>query len=212
MKFFNAEIYLGYSNCTGYGRTPEEAFGALLSVWRDRWAPVSDEPADFLEENKEDILVYEPEVGTGYVVAGGDDLGRPIRMSGDNAAFADLMTAYLSGDVIPCKGEGEARPLFVAGINTRSTQSLGFGGTAEEAVQVLLARWRLDYAPEADADEGYLAEIREDMSIFEVDLGQGYIDNPENPALARPLSMRGDDPRLDAVFEEYTQVAKPWQR
>jgi hypothetical protein len=210
MKFFNAEIYLGYK-CTGYGRTPEEAFGALLSVLRDQRALTSDKPAEFLEEDQEDILVYEPAIGMGYVVGNGDDHGRPIKMSGDNSALAGLMKAYLEGDSIPGNAGGDPLPLFVASVDTRRTQSVGFGKSAEEAVQVLLARWRLDYAPEADADEGYLAEIREDMSIFGVKLGGGYIDNPENPTLARPLSMKGDDPRLDAVFEEYTQAAKPWQ-
>jgi hypothetical protein len=212
MKFFNAEISLyPASKCTGYGQTAEEAFSSLLSALRAGQAPSFGKPVEFFEEDVEDIVVYEPDVGKGYVVGVGDNLGRPIKMSGSNPALAGLIKAYLDGEVIAGSAGDDQHPLFVASISTHRTQSVGFGESAKEAVQVLLARWRLDYAPEADADEAYLAEIREDMSVFEVKVGGGYIDNPENPALARPLVMKGDDPRLDAVFDEYTQAAKPWQ-
>lgn len=217
MKFFNAEVDLWPSIVTGYGKTPEEALGALLSIWRDEWAPMVGEQSKSLEEYKDDILVYAPEVGMGYVVGTGDDLGRPIHMTAANTAFAALMTSYRNSEAFQVKVSEDAPSttdvsgLFVAKVDTRRTLSLGFGNTAEEAVQALLTRWRVDYAPQADADEGYLAEIREDISIFEVKLGQAYIDDPSNTTLARPVLMKGDDPSLDAVFEEYTQVAKPWR-
>lgn len=217
MKFFNVEVNLWPTIGTAYGKTPEQAFGALLSIWRDKWEPMVGEKAESLDEYSDDIVVYAPELGMGYVIAGGDDLARPVRATGDDTAFADLMRSYGSGEAIPeTVGDSghpvdEATVLYVATVDTPSTSSHGFGSTAEEALKALLTRWRVDFAPQAGADEGYLAEIRQDISIFEVMLGQAYIDDPSNTTLARPVMMKGDDPSLDAVFEEYTQVAKPWR-
>jgi predicted RNase H-like HicB family nuclease len=210
VKFFNVELEFLDGICHSYGATPEEAFGPLLSIWRDKWMPQAGEAAEPLDDYIEDIMVYAPETGVGYVVGVGDEYGRPVHGNGDDEALSALVGLYKSGTPISISSVADGESIHVVEVRTRRTSSQGFGRTPEEAMQALLTRWRVDYAPDADADEGYLAEIRGEISIFEVKLGQAYIDDVENSDFSRPMTMKGDDPRFDTIFEDYTQVAKPW--
>jgi hypothetical protein len=91
--------------------------------------------------------------------------------------------------------------IFTAEVATNSTQSQGYGFTAEEAVAALLNRWRSDYASSSNADPHLLHALREELTVHMVELGQGYVLGSHD-LYSRPIVMRGDNNRLDHIFDE----------
>lgn len=98
--------------------------------------------------------------------------------------------------------------IYVAEMETRHTHSHGYGETPTAALGALLRRWREDYAPMSDADPDYPEEIREDIGVFEVELGKGYV-IATGDDLARPRIANGDHPMFDEVFESFRSTPSP---
>jgi hypothetical protein len=92
--------------------------------------------------------------------------------------------------------------LFTAEIETRSSHSHGYGITAEEAVKALLDTWRTNWCPATGADPSLLAELREELTIHEIETGRGYVIG-SNDLFSRPIVLRGNHQSLDSLFEEY---------
>jgi hypothetical protein len=98
--------------------------------------------------------------------------------------------------------------IYVAEMETRHTFSHGYGETATEALRALLQRWREDYVPESGADPDYPEEIREDIGVFHVELGKGYVMGTGDD-LGRPRVANGDAAMFDEVFESFRSSPAP---
>jgi hypothetical protein len=98
--------------------------------------------------------------------------------------------------------------IYVAEMETRHTNSHGYGETPTEALGALLQRWREDFVPVSGADPDYPEEIREEIGIFEVELGKGYV-LATGDDLARPRVANGDHPMFDAAFESFRSSTSP---
>ena len=97
---------------------------------------------------------------------------------------------------------------FVAEIQTRHTSSHAYGEYPADAVEALVRRWKEDYAPHSHADPEHLSELREEMEIFQVELGKGYVIGPTD-AFARELVARGDHPMFDEAFAVQASAPRP---
>lgn len=94
MTIFVAELETRHTNSHGYGETPHQALEALLRCWRDEYAPMSGADPDYPEEIRDDIAVYEVELGKGYVIGTGDDLTRPVAARGSNSMFDGVFESF----------------------------------------------------------------------------------------------------------------------
>jgi len=167
-----------------------------------------------LRELSDEITIYEARTNQGYVNGKGDDLSQPVEATGDDDRFKLMFENYNAQvSTPPTSSPPQSRPpIFIVQVSSRYTKCHGFGITPEEAVRALLLTWRVDYAPDAEADEGFLAEVRPDMKIYRVQLGQGFIDSPEEGHFTRPIAMFGNDAAIESAFRDYQALAKPWQQ
>jgi hypothetical protein len=95
----------------------------------------------------------------------------------------------------------EMTAIFVAEFESTNTTSHGYGINAEEAVVALVFRWRDDYAPHSGASPDYLEEYRDDIKVFEVELGKGYVMGVSDVHARKPCAI-GSDSRFDDAFSQ----------
>lgn len=88
MKLYVAEFETFPISAHGYGETAITAVKALSDRWKSEWSTLSRiADLDFLENNRESIIVYEVDLRKGYVLGTHDRCARPIHSHGDDIQF-----------------------------------------------------------------------------------------------------------------------------
>jgi hypothetical protein len=143
---------------------------------------------------------------------GGPVAGNPLGAGfneRDHVGSAPLQ-AFAAGVTAKCiefDGDGDgfvmeaAAPadVWVADFESRNTTCRAFGSTPEQAVAALDGMWRGPYAGLTGADEDYVAENRESISVHPAEIGCAYILGGSD-GFWHQGGMNGDDSRFDASF------------
>ncbi len=90
MKLYTAEYQTMLINAQGYGRSPEEALKALIDRWQGDWAKTTKADKDHLTKNRDDIRLFEIELGKGYVIGSHDMCAYPFMGLGSEARYDRL--------------------------------------------------------------------------------------------------------------------------
>ncbi len=90
--------------------------------------------------------------------------------------------------------------IFIAEFETANTRSYGYGTTPEDAVEALAERWSNDYSPQTGANRELVANYRDSIYVYEVELGRGYVLGLTD-TFARRIVATGDDERFNAIFD-----------
>lgn len=90
--------------------------------------------------------------------------------------------------------------LWIADFETPNSVSRAFGNTPEEAVTKLVELWKNEHAPMAGADEDYITEFREEVTVSPFEVGKAYLKGVTD-SLWHDNVLSGADSRFDDVFE-----------
>lgn len=92
-----------------------------------------------------------------------------------------------------------AETMWIAELETRHTNSRGFGKTPEEAVASLVALWRDEWAKQSGADPDYLSDCRDDLTVSPFEPGKAYLIGTGDDLWHKNL-LTGSDPRFDDIL------------
>lgn len=90
--------------------------------------------------------------------------------------------------------------IFIAEASSPNTSCQGYGLTASDSIKNLLLRWKDDYSATTKADPDFFDDKRDEMIVYEVSIGVGYVLGSHD-AFARPVVARGSDTQFDCLFD-----------
>ena len=87
MQIYVAEFETLSTSSHAYGKTAIEAVKSLVEMWKNDWTEHSGASPSYINKYREELNVYQVEIGKAYVLGSTDKFSRPIVATGEDVEF-----------------------------------------------------------------------------------------------------------------------------